>query len=342
MQKADDEDSGGPETYKMNALVNVTNPFIQLPVSAGRWITEGLAAATEVPFGGKMPLPVQYAAGIGVFAIFLLTCVGWFRLLREQKWYAVGMAVYFFPLWILWGNRIKPRYMIPILPMAFIQLWAGAVILLWKLRSTQTSSTEADAPRFASLSCWVGGILAAGIIALNIPPYAIDFYMRRQTKLNFYDIARRGAFAELVDISSYLQTHSTPDAGIWMNWGPNRRVVGFLADRDFQILPPARKRGSGNLPIHSPADRTNLNAYFQSILKLNPQAEWAVVFYDQNSWPSYHLPLAKEGRTATTPPRWWQLYHRERHGGFVPVIVPVSRERVRNIPGVNVGAGGRR
>jgi hypothetical protein len=259
-------------------------------------------------------------------------CIGWFRLVREQKWYMVGMVLYFGVFWIMWGNRLKPRYMFPILPQLFIQLWMGTTAVLWPLRI----KTLEPAATFTRLSKWVAGVLAVGIIALNALPYGIEVYIRRQTKLNFYDIARRGAFGELVDIGGFLQKNSDPNAGIWMNWGPNRRVLGFLADRDFKILPPLHKRGTGNISIRSPADRKHLNLYFRTIVKWDKNAEWAVVFYDQYPWPTYHLPLAKEGRTGNSPPKWWQLYRREKRSDrWVPVTVPVDRNYVREVPGIH-------
>jgi hypothetical protein len=334
-------ESSGPEVYRLNALVDVTNPLVQLPVSAGRWVAEGLAMVSAFPFDGKKPMALQLTAGLCVFILFLITCAGWFRLIRGQQWYAVGMAAYFFPYWIMWGNRLKPRYMAPILPLIFIQLWAGLTLLFWLMQRSSKAGTAEEEPAWRRTAAWTGGATLGMVLLLNAIPYGIDFYVRHASRLNFYDVARRGAFAELVDIGAYLEKNTPRDAQVWMNYGPNRRVVGFLSDRDFRVPIPAKKRGTGDIPVRSPADRASLNAYFANILKADPRAEWAVVFYSQNGWPIYHLPLAKDARTSATPPRWWQLYHREQHG-FVPVTVPVDREGLRNVPGIKARAGVRR
>jgi hypothetical protein len=327
-----DVSGAGPEAYKANLLVGIDNPIIQLPISAGRWILEGLAAVFQVPFNGHISPPIAAAAGIFAFAVFLVTCAGWFWMIRRRRWYAVGMAAYFFPYWIAWGSRIKPRYMMPILPLIFIQLWAGSMLLIALLRRKRSD----DAAYVKRRSTAIASPLLAIVILLNAGPYAIDWYIRHGTGMNFYDVARRGACAELVDIGAYVNQHSQPQADIWMNWSPNRRIAHFLCNREIRLLPVAAKRHSPDIDIISPQDTKNLEAYFRLIAKLDPHVEWAIVFYSQNHWPDYHWPLNQESRTEQSPPRYWELFHHEA-GRFRAVNVPIDRHEVRTIPGVDVG-----
>lgn len=330
---SDPGDAPGPESYKVTALVNITNPLVQLPVSAGRWLAEGLAMPAAVPFAAKS-MAVQIAAGVFVFGMFLVTCFGWLRMIRGGHWYAVGLASYFFPYWIMWGNRLKPRYMAPILPLIFIQLWAGSAMLLWAIRKWRNADLEPLQWRRTAAA--VGGVLLTGVVAINLVPYCVDVYVRHFSRLNFYDVARRGAFAELVDIGAFLQKNTPRDAQIFMNYGPNRRVLGFLSDRDFRLPTPSRKRGANDIPIAAPTSHPDLTNFFNNISRTDRRAEWAVVYYSNKAWPPYHLPLAKEGRTESSPPRWWQLFRREKGTSrWLPVAVPVDRESVRSIPGAH-------
>jgi hypothetical protein len=245
--------------------------------------------------------------------------------MRGGHWYALGMAAYFVPTWFLWGARIKPRYMMPIAPILLIQLWSGAAMLLiWIVRKR----TVDVAARFRRIASIVGGILIASALVLNLIPYSVDFYIRHQRKLNFYDVARRGAFAELVDIGAYLQEHAPPGTPVWINWTPNRRIVAFLSNCDVRTVATGKRHGTADLPISDPTNLHILTSYFSQV-----NGDWAIVYYNQYGWPNYHLPLATEGRSGA--PRWWQLWRRDPHTGrFRPVEVPVHRDGVRSIPGL--------
>ena len=325
-------EAAAPEAYKGNLLVGIHNPLIQLPVTAGRWILEGFAAVWRWPFREHSPIAITLVAGVFAFAIFLIACGGWFYLIRRKRWYAVGMAAYFFPYWIAWGNRIIPRYMTPILPLIFIQLWAGSMLLIALLRRNRS----VDAGCVKQRSVVIASLLLSAVMLLNVGPYAIDWYIRRGTRMNFYDLARRGAFAELVDIGAYVNQHTEPQAKIWMNWSPNRRIVHFLCNRDAQTLVPLKKHQTADIDVDSPEDLVDREAYFKRIEALDKQAQWAIVYYKQYGWPVYHLPLNTEPRTEQSSPRYWQLFHREG-GRFRAVAVPVDRNEVRTIPGVDGG-----
>jgi hypothetical protein len=313
------------ETYHLNFFVGMKNPLMQMPVSAGRWIIEGLAAAGAVPFD-MASQPIRVAASACAILILILACIGWWQLWRGRHWYAVGMAVYFVPILVQWGARIKPRYMTPIAPVLFIQLWLGAT---WCLHSLSPRSTAGRGNR-------IGAFLLAVLLAMNLVPYAIEVYLRHGSSRNFYDLARRGGFAELIDIGGYIENHTAKDAVIWVNWpppssrppdavfAPDRRIVEFLSDREARFM---KADGAG---AAEPGSREQLDRFFNEV-----EGDWAIVYYSRLGWPSYHLPLAG----AVAPgggPRWWQLFHRSAATHrFEPVDVPRDRDYVRSIPGLH-------
>ena len=121
------------ETYHVNLFVGIKNPLIDLPISAARWIIEGLAAAGAVPFETPSNF-LRIAAGISAVGVLVIAIIGWLKLWKNGHWYAVGMAFYFLPIFVQWGARIKPRYMTPIVPILFVQLCLGISVILarWK------------------------------------------------------------------------------------------------------------------------------------------------------------------------------------------------------------------
>jgi hypothetical protein len=302
------------EAYQVNVLVGVKHPIVQVPVSAGRWVIEGLAAAFAVPFEMQSGA-VRALASVIAVALFAIACTGWVWLWRRRRWYAVGLAMYLVPLVLMWGARIKPRYVAPMAPVLFVQLWAGLAMIVpqrWRAK--------------------VGGALLAVLVAANLGPYLVEVYLRHGAG-DFYDVARRGAFAELVDVGAYVQRHAGKDEVVWVNWpppasrppdanfAPDKRIVQFLADREVRFTP-----GDGILDgaVRDAGDQAGLAAFFAQV-----KGDWAVVYYSGHAWPSYHLPMHQE----QVP--WWGLYHRDGAAGQF-AAVPVARERgyVREIPGL--------
>src|SRR5207245_1299276 len=127
-------------------------------------------------------------------------------------------------------------------------------------------------------------LVLASLIAINLLPYCIEVYIRHLSPLNFYDVARRGAFAELVDIGGYVKTHAPRRAVVAVNWpppssrppdalfAPDRRIVQFLTDREVAFMRP----------------NTPLDSFFAEV-----EGDWAVVYDYGQAWPGYHWPLVK-------------------------------------------------
>jgi hypothetical protein len=306
--------------YRLNSMVGVTHPIVQMPVNAGRWVLETLAAGFVFPFNSTNKLIVVAGALLSLFTLLLLI-VGAIRLLRSGYWWPVGLLTYFIPLWYLWGTRVKPRYMVPIAPILFVAVWVGASVLWnWagkRLRARRGENTPTPSYRLGG-NVAIAAILLASLV-LNGAAYGVEVYLRRFTPYDFYDQARQGGFAELVDICGYLRKNTPADTDVWINRGASRRIIGLLCDREVHTV---RKE----VGLQNPQD----SKHFQRFLAF-AKGPYLIALYDQRKWPQFHLPLAKPAPEGA-PPRWWQLYKvdpvtRELH----PIAVPRDREYMRDL-----------
>ena len=66
----------------------------------------------------------------------------------------------------------------------------------------------------ALFAAWAGGAALSVVVLLNAVPYGLDLYVRHISRLNFYDVARRGAFAELVDRTPGLKREKSNGARV--------------------------------------------------------------------------------------------------------------------------------
>jgi hypothetical protein len=188
------------------------------------------------------------------------------------------------------------------------------------------------------------------VILGNAQAWAIEFYIRHLSGEPFYDIARRGAFAELVDIGDYIQRHTRPDEAVYINIGAYRRIIYFLTGRKDN-LPIMISRGvprETEIRVRRWDDTSRLYRVFKGI---PAEGRYVIVFSEQSAWPEFHLPLRRagdrwgnalgaQGRSrqrgqAPSPisgESWWRLYERLPNGTFVQVTPPRSREYVRAVP----------
>jgi hypothetical protein len=297
--------------YRLNVMVGVSHPMVQMPVNAGRWVLETLAAGLVYPFHSKSSL-VAGAGSLLSLCVLILLLAGIVRLLRSGHWWPVGLVTYFFPLWMLWGMRVKPRYMVPIAPILFITVWVGAsVVFGWlaaKLRGKKL-------PNYALAGRWAIGVMLAVSLLLNGGAYAVEAYLRRVTHADFYDQARRGGFAELIDICAYVRKNTPRDTHVWLNRGASRRIISLLSDRVVHTV-------KGEVKLTNPQDRKRFNALMSKI----HEDGYVIAIYDQRLWPQFHLPLAKP-EAPGSPPRWWQLFkYDSEHKVLQPVAVPRDRD----------------
>jgi hypothetical protein len=152
-------------------------------------------------------------------------------------------------------------------------------------------------------------------VGLNGGAYGVEAYIRRQTKYDFYDQARQGALAELIDICAFLRKNTPKDADIWLNRGASRRIIALLCERDVHTV-------RGEVKLLDPTDSKK----FAALLPKIKGSGYVLALYEQRGWPQFHLPLAKPAE-ADAPPRWWQLFEYDGKGGALkPVAVPRDRE----------------
>jgi hypothetical protein len=310
----------GESGYRLNTMVGVTHPIVQMPVNAGRWVLETLAAGFVFPFNSHNKFVVVAGSLLALFMVVLLV-VGSLRLLRSGYWWPAGLVTYFLPLWYLWGTRVKPRYMVPIAPILFVAIWVGAsVVSNWVVQEVRRRrGGDAGAPVYRTAGRVAVAAMLLASLLLNGAAYGVEFYLRRITPYDFYDQARQGGFAELVDICAYLRKNTPPDTDIWINRGASRRIIGLLCDRDVHTVPK-------EVGIRNPQDSKRLR-HFQASAK----GRYLIALYDQNKWPQFHLPLAKPAPEGA-PARWWQLFKvdpvtQQLH----PVAVPRDRQYMLDI-----------
>jgi hypothetical protein len=344
------------------------------PVYGGRWVCEGMVMATVGVFESKVEALKIIGTSLALTG-FVLAVVGglyilldgqlqvlslrfgrlslrqrWQILLQRGRWWVVGPALYFAFIWVQWGDRIKPRYMIPIAPVLFLFVWTGLTWLV-VLLAAQPKQSKWNRRN-------VGGALLYTLVALiflgNIFPWSVEFYIRHVTPRDFYDVARRAAYAQLVDIGAYAQQHVPPNQSLWTNAGAHRRIAYFLSGRkietselaianwkDWESLvkltqamaaraatqPGAATQATGHKRKLTTAQRRK--RFFAGISR---QTKYLIIFVDHpkkgESWPGWHLPMHVDDPKT----EWWRLYERQPDDTWKKINVPRSRDYVRNVP----------
>ena len=283
---------------------------------------------------------------------------------RHAAWWVIGPVLYFTFIWLQWGTRIKPRYMVPVAPVLFLFLWSGMTCLIVSLRAIgKGRGWNAQRVGRIVMMALVGVVLLG-----NLFPWAVEFYVRHLSSRNFYDAARRAAYSQLVDIGAYAQQHVPEDQVMWMNAGAHRRIAYFLTGRkidtselnirdwkDWDLLVEESKQASpatnpatvaSTGPATEPSSKpTTLptagkkrltyaqrrKRFFNGIAR---QARYLIVFVDHptkgESWPGWHLPMRADDHKM----QWWRLYERQPDETWKAISVPRSRDYVRLIPPV--------
>jgi hypothetical protein len=329
---------GVPRNWHM-----VTDP----PVLGGRWVCEGLVMASvavfEVKGQGAGAATLRVFGVVAALLAFGLSVAGGLILLRRGHWWVIGAGLYFSFIWLQWGTRIKPRYMIPLAPMLFLFLWTG-----------MTWACVAIARRRWRAAAWderrVGRVVAYALVGLvvsgNAFPWAVEWYVRHGTSREFYEATRRGAYAQLVDIGDYAQKHIGAHEILWMNAGAYRRIAHFLSGRKIEtselqvpnwkswenLIKEAKDIPPTTQPIplkKRMSEGLRRRLYFNG---LGTGAMYLIVFVEHpkrgESWPGWHLPMnADDPQT-----EWWRLYERQADNTWRAISVPRSRAYVDSIP----------
>ena len=335
-----DEDVSREGRYKAAWLYGVKRDAKHLltepPVLGGRWVVEGLAMPAVAVFETKNK-PLAWAGTAVALAAMGLTVVGLVMMLRAGHWWLLGAAVYFLAIWLQWGTRIKPRYMIPVAPVLFMLLWAGMVaVVSWgrAWRASMTTPSGAVAPTYPA-ETRLGWRLAIALVALviigNAYPWWVEYRVRHADR-EFYDVARRGAFSELVDIGAWAQQNVGPHETIWMNAGAQRRIAYFLTGRRIETKEVRARTWAefNSLPGQNEKFTKQLRNFRRAI----PQQDRFIIAYVEQplgrgvTWPGWHLPMTPWEQR----PNWWKLYARQGNQ-WVEVQVPrADRSYVRRVP----------
>jgi hypothetical protein len=310
---------------KRDARHMITEP----PVLAGRWVAEGLAMPAVAVFDTKSK--ALGAIGIVVALVALILSVtGLVVMLRAGHWWLLGAAVYFLAIWLQWGTRIKPRYMIPIAPVLFMLVWAGLTTLVSWGRAWRASARPAD----TRLGWRLAVALVAGVALANAFPWWVEFRVRHthDAGRDFYDVARRGAFSELVDIAAWLQKNTDPRETVWMNAGAQRRIAYFLSGRRIETkeLPAPRWAEFTSAPGANEKYAKPLRNFRRNF---PPGSRFIIAHVEHPlpgvTWPGWHLPL----KPWETQPVWWKLYIRQPDGNWSEVQIPkADRSFVSHVP----------
>jgi hypothetical protein len=345
------------------------------PVFGGRWVSEGLVMATVVVFESKLEACKIIGTTVALTA-FVLAIVGglyifldgqfrllslrsgrltlrerWHILLERGRWWVLGPALYFTFIWVQWGDRIKPRYMIPIAPILFLFVWRGMTWLV-VLLAAQPKESKWNTRVVGRVLLYV---LVGMVFLGNIFPWSVEFYIRHVSKRDFYDLARRSAYAQLVDIGAYAQQHVPPGQSLWTNAGAHRRIAYFLSGhkiettelavgtwKEWELLmqqthvdrpgarpttDPATTRPTGHHRKLTYAQRRR--RFFAGIAR---SAKYLIVYVNHpkkgESWPGWHLPMHRDDNKT----EWWRLYERQPDETWKKIKVPHNRDYVRSIP----------
>ena len=292
----------------------ITHP----PTLLGRWVAESVVGPSVALFNAR-PFAlrtVAYATGLATAVVFIVGVIWWWR---RGGWWAAIPLLYLLPIWAQWGARLKPRYVAPFAPMLVLVLGAG-MLAMWNWRKARSAKSQASDSAERRPLLRITAALACVITAANLPAWAVEVFIRRQSSWDFYDVARRGAAADLIDIAAHLQQHAGPQDTVWFNRGAERRVAHYLAGRKILIR---------DTPIQDWDDTAALTAYLDAIPATD---RWAILFVDEPAprytWPRWHWPI----KVTSTRPRFYRLMERRPDGTWRVTTVSVDRAHVRGIP----------
>jgi hypothetical protein len=212
----------------------------------------------------------------------------------------------------------------------FMLVWAGLTTLVSWGRAWRAGVRPADTR--------LGWRLAVGLVALivvgNAFPWWVEFRVRHTHDANrdFYDVARRGAFSELVDIGAWLQKNTDPRETVWMNAGAQRRIAYFLSGRRIETkeLPAPRWAEFAS----SPGANEKYAKPIRNFRRNFPPGSRLFLAHVEHplpgvTWPGWHLPL----KPWDTRPNWWKLYVRLPDGNWNEIEIPrADRSYVSHIP----------
>jgi hypothetical protein len=348
---------------------DVRHMITEPPVLGGRWVCEGMVMASVGVFDSKLDA-MKILGTTAALTAFFLAVAGGILMLRRGHWWVIGPALYFAFIWLQWGTRIKPRYMVPIAPVLFLFVWSGLTWLIVVCAAQPRTSKWNP----ANVGRWVLASLVGMVFLGNLFPWGVEFYIRHLAGRDFYEVARRGAYAPLVDIGAYAQSHVPAGQTLWMNAGAHRRIAYFLGGRkietselgfrdwnDWKALleenrlalttPPATRPTTGpagqatTAPTTNPYDGNPATRAVVGKKHLTYAQRRKRFFGGIAKQAKYLIVYVDHPQKGLNWPGWhlplahdakglefWRLYERQPNDTWIQVTVPQSRDYVRGIP----------
>ena len=274
---------------------------------AGRWLAEGFVGASYAGFATKSrPLNIiTYTVAIFALSMILL---GVFRLALSGCHWLIWPMIYILPILLRWQFRLKPRYVNPILPL----LAVAGLVGLWTLgqliaRLVGEGSLARIARRLA-----VPAVVAL-ILAGNLPSYAGEIYVRWFAKAQYYDVARQGAYASMVDAAAHIRKNEPPGGVLYFTYICPVRVIHVMTGKDVAYI---------RATLRSADDR----AAIEDLGKRVPANTLVLAHFFDSNWPVWHF-----GTSRITGP-YWGLYRNIEGQGLERIHTPPDRSFLLRVP----------
>ena len=274
---------------------------------AGRWLAEGFVGASYAGFATKSrPLNIStYTVAIFALSMVLL---GVFRLAISGCHWLIWPMIYILPILMRWQFRLKPRYVNPILPL----LAVAGLVGLWTLgqligRLMGDGSASPIARRLA-----VPAVVVL-ILAGNLPSYAGEIYVRWFARTQYYNVARQGAYASMVDAAAHIRKNEPPGGTLYFTYICPVRVIHVMTGKDVAYIRATLRSADDQAGIEDLGKRVPANTLVLAH------------FFDRN-WPVWHF-----GTNRITGP-YWGLYRHVQGQGLERIHTPPDRSFLLSVP----------
>lgn len=280
---------------------------VKLPGLIGRWIADLLLVPSREVFT-RLSQWSQAALGL---TLSILAFLGLYRLVQARQWWIVMPILYMLIVAVMWGFRVIPRYLTPVLPMVLLWIAAGLGLAAGRI-ARGLGASDSCQKRMARQTAFVVPIL---VILANLPLLAVEIYVRHHG--DFYTNTRQGAWAEVVDAAALIRRNLPATAVICTNDPLLRREIHLLTGRG--VTAPSKP-----YKVMNPEDDEAIRKFF-----LITGAKYALIRYYDWNWPEWHLSL--KGSTAGRS--WWGYYVWDgQQDSPVRVTPPINRDWMRSLP----------
>jgi len=275
-----------PETGAAGRAVRIAADLVAVPA---RWLGESMVAASAAVFTAKSRAVrvAGYVAAAGALALVLIGAV---RLARCGWHWLVWPMTYMLPILLEWRDRMKPRYVNPVVPLIVL----AGLVGLWTTGQWLRRVIRSD--RAARLAGRLVVPMAVGLVlAGNLPPYLGELYVRHLAGSHYYNVARQGAYAEAVNAAAHVRRHDPAGGAVAINYAPLYRVIHLMTGRPLVIV---------DVAVASPEDRRGL----RKVRRATPDGTVIIIYFSGRKWPVWHF-----GTNQPDSP-YWGAYRRDARG----------------------------